>query len=556
MKGLLLQNLRWFLVVISFSFQGLFAQDSTQVTEVSEVEKIDIRVNIDSLGKAIVVNDDTLFSIYQSYGTTLVKDRAQLINNRLEDLLKVYEPETDTLILVIDNNVASVNFKSESILQITKAEAIQQNLSLEKLADFRFKKISNYFETNLSQRETIFQYLFSAAIIIVVLFIIFKILQFFTKHLNRWIDNKKSKKLKGIKIKDFEVMDAKDELELIHRGVLLLRIMLMLIIAYIVFPVIFSFFPATEFMAYALIDLVYIPLVNFGKSFIAYIPNLFTIIVIIVIVRYILKLLGNIAKKVQKGKIKIKGFYADWAHTTFDLIKVVIIALTFVMLFPYLPGAQSAVFKGVSVFIGVIFSIGSTSVVANVVAGLVLTYMRPFKIGDRIKIGDVEGEIVEKTAFILRIKTPKNEYITIPNSNVLNSHITNYNRSIEEGGVILFTDVTIGYNVPWRKVHELLLKAAENTEDIEKKPEPFVLQNNLGDFSVSYQINAHSKRPLYKDLIYSRLHQNIQDMFIEAGIEILSPNYMAQRDGNAVAIPKIKHKDKGHEKHHHKKDKK
>ena len=209
------------------------------------------------------------------------------------------------------------------------------------------------------------------------------------------------------------------------------------------------------------------------------------------------------------------------------------------MIFPYLPGAQSAVFKGVSVFIGVIFSIGSTSVVGNLVASLVLTYMRPFKIGDRIRVGDIEGEIVEKTAFVLRIKTPKNEYITIPNSNVMSSHITNFNRSEDEGGVILFSDITIGYEVPWRKVHEMLLKAALMTEDLENEPEPFVLQKELGDFSVNYQINAFSKRPLYKDLINSRLHQNIQDIFSEEGIEILSPNYMAQRDGNTSTVPSV-----------------
>ena len=542
MESFLQRILLSIFIGLLFSIQTLTAQDTTQVVEASVIEKIDIRVNTDTLGQPIIVKEDTLFSIFQSYGTTSVKDRATLINQRLLSLSEIYEPETDTLTLTIVDNVATVNFNNESLLQITKAEAVEQNLSLEELAGFRYEKISKHFEHNLSQSETLFQYLISAAIIIAALFLIHKILKFFTNHLNRWIDKKKGKKLKGIKIKDFEVMNAKDEIELIHKGVLVVRILFMLIIAYIVFPVIFSFFPATEFITYKLIDLVYVPVMNFVHSFIAYIPNLFTIIVIVVIVRYILKTLGNLAKKVEKGKIKISGFYPDWANTTFDIVKVVIIALSFVMLFPYLPGAQSMVFKGVSVFIGVIFSIGSTSVVANVVASLVLTYMRPFKIGDRIKIGEIEGEIVEKTAFILRIKTPKNEYITIPNSNVLNSHITNYNRSIDEGGVILFTDVTIGYDVPWREVHELLLKAAENTEDVEKTPKPFVLQNNLGDFSVSYQINAYSKRPLYKDLIYSRLHQNIQDMFIEAGIEILSPNYMAQRDGNALAIPKMGHK--------------
>ncbi|MCT4624680.1 MAG: mechanosensitive ion channel family protein, partial [Schleiferiaceae bacterium] len=347
---------------------------------------------------------------------------------------------------------------------------------------------------------------------------------------------KGGKYLNGIRFKDFEVMDADDELDMVLKLVAIVRIVFMLIIAYIVFPVIFSLFPATEFIAAKLISWVYTPFSNFINGVVEYIPNLFTIVVIVLIVRTILKYLKLVAKKVEYGKIKIKGFYPDWARTTFDIVKVLIVTLSFVMIFPYLPGAQSDVFKGVSVFIGIIFSIGSTSIVGNLVASLVLTYMRPFKIGDRIKVGEIEGEIIEKTAFVLRIKTPKNEYITIPNANVMNSHITNYNRSISEGGVILFSEVTIGYEVPWRKVHEMLLKAADMTEDLEKEPKPFVLQKELGDFSVGYQINAFSKRPLYKDLINSRLHQNIQDIFSKEGIEILSPNYMAQRDGNASTV--------------------
>jgi small-conductance mechanosensitive channel len=335
-------------------------------------------------------------------------------------------------------------------------------------------------------------------------------------------------------------MDSNDELELIYKLTFILRVILMLILASTLFPLIFSLFPATEEVANQLIGLVISPLTSFGMAILNYIPNLFAIFIIVYVVRIILKYLKIASQRIERGRLKINGFYPEWSKTTFDVVKVLIIALSFVMLFPYLPGAQSDVFKGVSVFIGVIFSLGSTSIIGNLVAGLVLTYMRPFKIGDRIKIADVEGEIVEKTAFVIRVKTPKNEYITIPNSNVQSSHITNYNRSMSEGGVILFTEITIGYDVPWRKVHKLLLKAADMTPDLEKKPEPFVLQKELGDHSINYQINGFTKRPLYKDLINSLLHQNIQDIFIESEIEILSPKYVASRDGSGITIPKEK----------------
>ena len=520
---------------LSFSMVVL-AQDSLVKVQ-DEVYFGSLPLNTDSFGVAVFVERDTLFHIYQSAGTIQVSERASIINQRLERLHQTYSPDMDSILFEKTKNGYLYTFEGELLFQTTKLEAEQLGMTLDELGMLRYDKLRQYFEYHLTRDETILQYLFSIGVIVATLLLIHFILRGIFRKVIKWIEKRKKKYLKGIIIKDFEVMNAEEELELVLKIIYGVRVIFMLVIASISFPIIFSFFPATEYMATTLINLVYDPFQNILNSFITYVPNLFAILVIVVVVRFILKYLKLFTHKIERGKIKLRGFYPDWANTTFGILKVLIITLSFVMIFPYLPGAQSAVFKGVSVFIGVIFSIGSTSVVGNLVASLVLTYMRPFKIGDRIRVGEIEGEIVEKTAFVLRIKTPKNEYITIPNTNVMNSHITNFNRSEDEGGVILFSDITIGYEVPWRKVHEMLLKAALLTEDLENEPEPFVLQKELGDFSVNYQINAFSKRPLYKDLINSRLHQNIQDIFSEAGIEILSPNYMAQRDGNAKTVP-------------------
>jgi small-conductance mechanosensitive channel len=207
------------------------------------------------------------------------------------------------------------------------------------------------------------------------------------------------------------------------------------------------------------------------------------------------------------------------------------------MIFPYLPGSDSPAFQGVSIFLGVLFSLGSTSAIANIIAGLVITYMRPFTIGDRVRIAETEGDIIEKNLLVTRIRTVKNVDITIPNAMVLGSHITNFSSSAQDRGLILHTSVTIGYDAPWRKVHELLLGAALRTEHVMKDPAPFVLQKSLGDFYVSYELNALTDQPNMMVRIYSDLHQNIQDTFNEAGVEIMSPHYGAMRDGNQMAIP-------------------
>jgi small-conductance mechanosensitive channel len=163
--------------------------------------------------------------------------------------------------------------------------------------------------------------------------------------------------------------------------------------------------------------------------------------------------------------------------------------------------------------------------------------MRAFRIGDRVRISDTVGDVIEKTLLVTRVRTIKNEDITIPNSMILNSHIVNYSAVIDQSGLILHTGVTIGYDAPWRKVHELLIHAALNTKYILKEPAPFVLQTSLNDFYVSYEINAYTDMPSKMAVIYSELHQNIQDSFNAGGVEIMSPHYSSLRDGNTTTIP-------------------
>ena len=206
------------------------------------------------------------------------------------------------------------------------------------------------------------------------------------------------------------------------------------------------------------------------------------------------------------------------------------------MVYPYLPGAHSGVFQGISVFLGLIVSLGSTTVIANIMAGIIITYMRPFKIGDRIKLNDTLGNVIEKTPLVTRIRTTKNEIVTIPNSFMMSSHTINYSSSARHYGLILHAEVTIGYDTPWRKVHQLLIDAAKATEGVEADPEPFVLETSLDDWYPVYQINVIILNADKSNQIYSDLYQNIQDKFSKADVEIMSPHYMAVRNGNKSTV--------------------
>ena len=208
------------------------------------------------------------------------------------------------------------------------------------------------------------------------------------------------------------------------------------------------------------------------------------------------------------------------------------------MIYPYLPGSDSGVFQGISAFVGLIVSLGSSTVIGNIIAGLVITYMRPFKMGDRIKLNDTTGDIIEKTPLVTRIRTPKNEVVTVPNSFIMSSHTVNYSTSAREYGLIIHSEVSIGNDIPWRRVNQILIDPALNTPGVVDDPRPFVLESSLSDWYPVYQINAYIKQADKMAQIYSDLHQNIQDKFNEAGIEIMSPHYMAVRDGNESTIQK------------------
>lgn len=240
---------------------------------------------------------------------------------------------------------------------------------------------------------------------------------------------------------------------------------------------------------------------------------------------------------IKQGRVRLPNFYPEWADPSYGLCKILIIVLTAVIIFPYLPGSSSPAFQGISIFIGLLVSLGSTTAVANVVAGTVLTYTRAFKVGDQVLVSTTRGRIVERTTFVTRVQTPKNVIVSIPNSMVLNNDIINYSQNMGKSGLLVHTSITIGYDVPWETVNKLLIAAANKTERIETSPEPFVLQTSLDDNYVNYEINGWTQKPEELPVIYSKLHANILDEFHGHNVEITSPAYRASRDGNASTIP-------------------
>ena len=364
----------------------------------------------------------------------------------------------------------------------------------------------------------------------ILYFLLVLVGQFLLYRLTLWLYRKskvriqllKDTRLKPISIQNYEILDTQKQVNLLIFGASIIRYLLVLLQLLFTVPLLFSIFPQTKNLAYTIFYYIWDPVKGILKGIVNYIPNLFTILVIYYAIKYVIKGLRYLATEIDSGRLKINGFYSDWAMPTFHIVRFLLYAFMIAMIYPYLPGSKSGVFQGISVFVGLIISLGSSTVIGNIIAGLVITYMRPFKPGDRIKLNDTIGNVMEKTVLVTRIRTPKNEIVTIPNSFMMSSHTVNYSESARSYGLIIHTEVSIGYDIPWRKVHQLLIDAALATPGIQNNPEPFVLETSLSDWYPVYQINAFIQEA---------------DQMPKAGIEIMSPHYIATRDGNESTIP-------------------
>ncbi|RIJ37642.1 mechanosensitive ion channel family protein [Pontibacter oryzae] len=492
-------------------------------------------------GAPIVLNRDTLFYIYHPVGSFSKEERAAAINKRVLQLSEERFLQPDSVKVVENVLSTDIAYMDRVLMSITEADAAAVSRPRKELAELYAGKIKQS-TIEKARQYSLRSILIEIGLAVLVLIIFFFLVKYVNKlfHLIfRKIEEQENKRLKGLKLKDYEMLTPAREVAVVLTVAKFLRLIVMFVMIYILLPILFSIFPWTEGYADTLLLYILNPLRNIGMGLINYIPNLLTILVIVVVTHYVVKFLRFLAGEVESGKLEVPGFYKDWSKPTYNIVRFLLYAFMFVVIWPYLPGSDSAVFQGVSVFLGILFSLGSSSAIANMVAGLVLTYMRSFKLGDRIKIGEISGDVIEKTLLVTRVRTTKNEDITIPNAMILNNHTTNFTTCSEqsEKGLVLHTTVTIGYDVPWPKVHQALIDAALATPNIEKTPQPFVLQTSLDDFYVSYQLNAYTFAASKMAATYSGIHQNIQDKFNEAGIEILSPHYRAQRDGNMVTIP-------------------
>ncbi len=503
------------------------------------------RRHIDSLRRFITgfgvapFFEDTLFYVFNRQGSFSARERAAAITERIIKASGSSFGPADSLKLISGGVSTDIYSGAQIIMSVSEDDALIANATTEELAGkYRdaVKQALEKYRAEISW-QTIVKEILLALLVLAVLSLIIIGINRGMRRATLYIQSLENTRLKGIRIRNYTLFNAAQEVKFLLSVTGFLRWVLIIIAVYISLPILFSIFPWTKGFADTLIGYILSPVKKILVSIWNFLPNFFTILVIVIVFSYFIKGVRFLKMEVERGDLQITGFYPDWANPTFQIIKILVYAFMLVVIFPYLPGSDSPAFKGVSVFLGLLFTFGSAGSLSNIIAGLVLTYMRAFHIGDRVKIGDITGDLIEKNLLVRRIRTIKNEIISIPNSNVMNSHIINYSSGALDRGLIVYTTITIGYDVPWRQVHALLIAAASATELTENDPAPFVLQTALDDFFVSYQLNAYTKHPNKQAVIYSQLHQHIQDKFNEAGVEIMSPHFTGLRDGNKTTIP-------------------
>jgi small-conductance mechanosensitive channel len=507
--------------------------------------KIDSMRNSNPGVPVLGISGDTLFRIYARVGARTPEERAAYFSEKVQkiadddfillDSIQVMEGE-DTYDLVYGEGVLFSVTEADALWAGTDKADLAQQLRTIVIRECRNQRTEGSWKKLVTRLGLLL-------LVIVIAVFLFRVIGWGYRRLLRFAEGKQGRWLKEITYNNYTVLSVDRQMRVVQVVLNLVRWVVYIVIIYLALPAIFSIFPFSRRWAELLFGLIMNPVKSVAHSIWHYLPSLFSILVILAVFRYLLRLVRYFFREIENGKLSINGFHPDWAMPTFGIARFLLYAFALVLVFPYLPGSDSEIFKGVSVFVGILFSLGSSSAIANMVAGLVITYMRPFGIGDRIRIGDTTGDVVEKSMLVTRIRTVKNELVTIPNAALLNGNTINYSVEARGKGLILHTSVTIGYDAPWRDVHQALVDAAIRTTHVLQDPKPFVLQSSLDDFFVTYQINVYSHEAQHQALIYSELHQHIQDVFNERGIEILSPHFRNLRDGNETSIPEAYRKE-------------
>jgi small-conductance mechanosensitive channel len=509
--------------------QLLFAAVSPAMAADAPVEAASSGAGVTEIPRApVIVDGSTLFKV-RGVSAFPAESRAAGIAERIEALAAnpTFDPATLNISALPD--VTLISAGDLRIVAVVDADALLESVDRGVLAQAYLMRIRQAIAAYRHDRTP--PALIRSALTVAAASLAFAIFLWLGRRamqrLEGLLDRRLRTRLEGLESQSYQIIRAK------HLwGALQGANRLLWIAAYVLaglWSLEFSLrqLPWTRLIGDRLFELLIEPLHVMGMGLVKSIPGLVFLVILAFVTRYLIKAMRLFFTGVAEQAITLQHFEHEWAWPTYRLLRTFVIAFALVVAFPYIPGSDSAAFKGVSLFLGVVFSLGSSSVIANIIAGYTMTYRRAFRVGDRIQIGEHLGDVTEVRQLVTHLLTPKNEEIVVPNSLILNSSVVNYSTLARQGRLVLHTTVGIGYETPWRQVEAMLLQAAERTQGVREEPAPFVLQKALGDFCITYEINVFCDNAQAMNQLYTALHRNILDVFNEYGVQIMTPSYVA-----------------------------
>jgi len=488
---------------------------------------------------AVTLDGEVLFQVP---GVTAypAAERAQAIRQRIEAIAADRSIAIDSLRVVEMEDRSKIVADDRLVVAFVEFDAAAEGISRQILAEqarIRIAAAIASYRKERSPRVLLIRtaYALGATVGFVLLLLLFRGA---FQRLDALAERRLRFHVKRLEARSHQLIQAQQLIRAVHGLLKFLGILSVLAAAYVYAHLVLSLYPWTRPMAMRLFEMLLNPFGAVVMGILDALPNLAFVAIVAVVTRYVLKVMRLYFSGLGHGTIALAGFDREWALPTYKIARWLIIAFALVVAYPYIPGSGSEAFKGVSIFLGVVISLGSSSVIANLIAGYAMIYRRAFKVGDRILVKDLTGDVTDIRLMVTHLRTVKNEEIVVPNSEILNSYVINYSTLARSRGLILHTTVGIGYETPWRQVEAMLRLAAERTPGLLKEPAPFVLQKSLGDFAVTYELNAYCDDPTRMAPLYTSIHQNVLDVFNEHGVQIMTPAYEGDPD-----VPKVVRKD-------------
>ena len=522
--------------VLSQELQSLLLLDTRHIeTEKDSLYKAQRQEEIKRIyskanGAPIRLENDTIYTIYTTLGLYSPLERAEYTEKKLRKLVELPIFRKDSLKIDSNNNLLMITYQGEWIQAVSEEDAIIAHLPQIELAKSLqndiLRAVTQYREEHSMQKRIM--RIGELTLLILAIATFFYLLNLLFRKIQQLL-LRHSFFEKGIKIKNYQILNKENMNYILTKVLFLLKLIVFFIVIFVSIPVGLKLFPSTQLWAERLLKLILDPLSQIGTAIVDYLPNLIIIGIIILIGRMVLKLMRYFLYEIERGALKIKGFYKEFAKPTYNILRILFICFIFIVIFPYLPGSGSSAFQGVSIFLGLLIFLGSSSTISNGMAGIFITYMRAFRENDWIKVGDYIGMVIHKDSLVTRLKTINNEEVTVPNSMILSSSTMNFSSMGRTNGLVVTTQVKVRYDARLEDVDATLIAAAQATKGVTDKITPYIYHISLNELNATYEINAVTFEPQNMYIIKSDLIKNIYNAFRERNIELTSIEYVELR---------------------------